>query len=169
MEVERCHLNKAYFTQKIFFISDEATIVGTAQSSVLRASGIWMYASKLIDGLGLDGRFSNENGCAHSDRNNDASIEWFSLELQAPAKITRVQIAPDMDLRMTNVRITIGPSMVYDPDEPLCLPEIPALVHQPGLQDYACNGDLHEGKFVKIARAGVLDLCEVKVFTLAGK
>ena len=70
---------------------------------------------------------------------------------------------------MKNVRITIGPSEVYDPNEPLCLPEIPKLGNNPGLQDYFCTGYLHEGKFVKISRAGMLNICEVKVFTQQGE
>ena len=54
----------------------------------------------------------------------------------------------------------------YDPSEPLCLPEIPKLVRQAGLQDYVCTGDLHSGKYVKISKVDKLVLCEVKVFTL---
>ena len=68
-----------------------------------------------------------------------------------------------------NIRITIGASKEYDPNEPLCLPEIVELSQQAGLQDYYCTGELHEGKFVKISKPGALDLCEVKVFTLQGK
>ena len=142
-------------------VDKEVTIVGTAESSVAAGSP----ASKLIDGKGLDGIWSNEKGCAHTSGN---SIQWFSLELEMPEKITRVQIANRVDCcsdRGQNVHITIGSSKVYDPNEPLCLPEIPKLVGEPGLQDYVCTGDLHEGKFVKISRLGMLNLCEVKVFT----
>ena len=142
-------------------VDKEVTIVGTAQSSVAANSP----ASKLIDGLGLDGKFTKEKGCAHTGGGN--SIQWFSLELEVPEKITRVQIANRVDCcsdRGQNVRITIGSSNVYDPNEPLCLPEISELVNNPGLQDYVCTGELHEGKFVKISRLGILNLCEVKVF-----
>ena len=127
-------------------------------------------ASKLIDGLGIDG-ILNSGGCAHTD---GGSSEWFSLELDMPRKVTRVQIANRVDVacceRGQNVRISIGPSEVYDPNEPLCLPEIPELHHQPGLKDYKCTKDVLEGKFVKISRAGAgyLHLCEVKVFTNTG-
>ena len=98
------------------------------------------------------------------------------MELEVPQKVTRVQIANRLDdtrqhivERGHNVRITIGPSIPYESNEPLCLPVIPELVHQPGLHDYPCTGDLHEGKFVKISRRGHINLCEVKVFTEEGK
>ena len=130
--------------------------------STSQSSGYWV--EKLIDGQGLDGIWSNENSCGAT---TGGTTEWFSLELAQSAQVTRVQIANRLDCcldRGQNVRISIGPSNVYDPNEPLCLPQIPELSRQPGLQDYACT-DLHEGKFVKISRAGVLNLCEVKVFT----
>ena len=115
-----------------FSVDEEATIVGTSQSSDWNG----YLASKLIDGKGLDGIFANENGCAHTQ---GGSIEWFSLELHVPEEITRVQIANRMDGDSShgeNVRITIGPSEVYDPNEPDCLPKINQLFHQPGLQNY---------------------------------
>ena len=72
-----------------------------------------------------------------------------------------------------NIQITIGPSQLYDPSEPLCLPEINELQRVAGLQDYICTGNLHSGKYVKIYKEYVpgpgclgLVLCEVKVFTL---
>ena len=149
----------------------EATIVGTSQSSVYTdADGNKFPASKLTDGLGLDGMFKNTPlGCACALKKPGGSIEWFSLELEMPQKITRVQIANRLDVnggRGKNVRITIGPSEAYDSIEPLCLPSIPELILQAGLQDYHCTGDLHEGKYVKISRDGTLNLCEAKVFTL---
>ena len=119
----------------------------------------------VLDGVNIDGIWNN--GCAASIKPS-TSIEWLSLELDFPRKITRVQIANRVDCCFDlgqNVRITIGPSKVYDPNEPLCLPEIPELLREPGFQDYCCTGDLHEGKFVKISRAGCLNLCEVQVFT----
>ena len=68
----------------LLFILGEAeeTIVGTTQSSVYGQ----FPASKLIDGLGLNGRFNNEAGCAHT---NDNSIEWFSLNLTNNTQQTR--------------------------------------------------------------------------------
>ena len=117
--------------------------------------------------MNADGTWGS--GCAHT--NDDYEPHgWFSLELEMRKKVTRVQIASRIDFvdRRRNVRITIGPSKNYDPNEPLCLAEIPELSGQPGLQDYVCTGDLQTGKFVKISRAGMLNLCEVKVFTLQG-
>ena len=147
----------------------EATIVGTAASSVA-GSGSTYQPSNLIDGGGLDGSWNAlQNGfCAHT-QDVVGRMEWFSLELESPKKVTRVQIANRVDgccwERGQNIHISIGPSEAYDPNEPLCLSEIGELSSQPGLQDYECTGDLHEGKFVKISRAaGVLNLCEVKVF-----
>ena len=149
--------------------------MGTAESSAIAACGGMCPASKLVDGLGLDGLFGpneggNVYGCAHTDYVLP-TFEWFSLELESPKKITRVQIANRVNSRERgqNVSISIGPSKAYDPNEPLCRPQISELSIQPGLQDYLCTGDLHEGKFVKISRAGVMNLCEVKVFTPTGK
>ena len=94
-------------------------------------------------------------------------MEWFSLELESPKKVTRVQIAARVDCcidRSRDITISIGPSEAYDPNEPLCLPKIPELSQEPGLQDYNCTA-WHEGKFVKISRAGIMNLAEAKVFT----
>ena len=142
--------------------------MGTVQSSNYEQK---YPASKLIDGFGIDGRWCHQSPtcCAHT---NGGTLEWFSLELESPKKITRVQIANRVDCcseRGHNIRISIGPSSAYDPNEPLCLPQISELKPQPGLQDYVCTGHLHRGKFVKISRAGILNLCEVKIFTLKGK
>ena len=141
----------------------------SASSSVSPVHGAFP-ASRLIDGLGINGSCYRENGLAHTF---DDATNWFSLDLEIPKRITRVQIANRLDCcfdRGQNVRISIGPSRVYAANEPLCLPEIPQLNQQPGLQDYVCTGDLHVGRFVKISRAGWLNLCEVKVFTtLQGK
>ena len=141
---------------------EEATIVGTTQSSAY----IGQSARMLIDGVSIDGKWRWGLGCAHT---NNGAVEWFSLELEVPKKVTRVQIANRVDCcpeRGHNIRISIGSQRYYDPNEPLCLPEIPELSHQPGLKDYMCTGDLHEGKFIKISGSGWLNLCEVKVFTL---
>ena len=140
--------------------------MGTAASSVA-GSGSHYQPSKLIDGGGLDGSWNDlQNGfCAHTS--DGGGMEWFSLEFESPKKVTRVQIANRVDCcweRGQNVLISIGPSEAYDPNEPLCLSQIGELSRQPGLQDYVCTGDLHEGRFVKISRAGYLNLCEVKVF-----
>ena len=138
--------------------------MGTAASSVA-GSGSTYQPSNLIDGGGLDGSW-NALKCMHS--RDGGGMEWFSLELESPKKVTRVQIANRADgccwERGQNIRISIGPSEAYDQNEPLCLSPIPELSRQPGLQDYVCTGDLHEGRFVKISRAGYLNLCEVKVF-----
>ena len=139
--------------------------MGTAASSV---KGSNYQPSNLIDGGGLDGSWADfQNGfCVHT--RDGGGMEWFSLEMESPKKVIRVQIANRVDGccwdRGRNIRISIGPSEAYDPNEPLCLSQIGELSSQPGLQDYECTGDLHEGKFVKISRAGILNLCEVKVF-----
>ena len=136
------------------------------------ASSVRNPPSNLIDGGGLDGSWSSflNDFCAHT--RDGGGREWFSLELESPKKVTRVQIANRVDGccwdRGQNIHISIGPSESYDQNEPLCLSPIPELSRQPGLHDYACTGDLHEGKFVKISRprsrTGILNLCEVKVF-----
>ena len=131
--------------------------------------------TRLIDGKGIDGRWSSQGCAATSDayrpHNLVDGMEFFSLELEAPQKIAKVQIANRVDCcfyRGNNIRITVGPSPVYDPEEPLCLPEITQLSKSAGLQDYVCDGDV-QGKFVKISRPGHINLCEVKVFTEEGK
>ena len=123
--------------------------------------------SRLVDGQGLNGNMIG-GFCSHTDDNE--VNHWYSLELAVPEKISRVQIAPRMDCchdRAKNIHITIGPSQSYDPNEPLCLPEILQLVMEEGLTDYKCTPPQHKGKFVKISKEGsTLDLCEVKIFTL---
>ena len=65
-----------------------------------------------------------------------------------------------------NIKITVGPSQSYDPNEPLCLPEIDDIQRKEGLQDYFCTRR-HSGKYVKISRdEAYVVICEVKVFTL---
>ena len=141
----------------------EATIVSTSESSIAYE---WP-ASNLLDGKGLDGNMSG-GFCAHTISGQDAN-NWFSFELAVPQKISRVQITPRLDAghdRSTNIRITVGPSKSYDPNEPLCLPEISQLALQEGLTTYNCTEPLHEGKYIKISReAPKLNLCEVKIFT----
>ena len=84
--------------------------------------------------------FFNRSECTHTaESTND---EWFSLELQEEEPVTKVQIARRMDCcweQGQKIRITIGPSQSYDPNEPLCLPEITELQRVAGLQDYACT------------------------------
>ena len=144
-------------------IKKEAAIVKAFESSV--AYG--MSASNLLDGKGLNGK-NNEGFCSHTISGAHAN-NWYSLELAAPQKISSVQITPRLDCcseRQQNVRITIGPSKAYDPNEPLCLPEIPQLTLEEGLTTYECTKPLHEGKYIKISREdSSLNICEVKVFT----
>ena len=121
-----------------------------------------------MDGQGLDGRLGS-GGCAHT--NNTANDEWFSVELDAPQYVTKVQItrrrsdSPDCCVNQgKGVRITIGSSGGYDSNEPLCRPEIADLDYG-GLIDYPCTGNLHQGKYVKISKAGgYFVICEVKIF-----
>ena len=141
-------------------MGEEATIVGTTQSGVAYGQD----ASNLLDGKGLTGIM---DGCAHS-LENPSTDQWFSLELDATRTVTRVQIARRSDCCLwqgENIRITIGPSNVYDASEPLCRPEIPNLEHG-GLIDYPCTEGPKQGKYVKISKAAgqALVLCEVKVF-----
>ena len=147
--------------------------MGTSQSSVFQWNGNEFPASMLVDGLGLDGIWSDEGGCAATEPNG---IQWFSLELETPRYVTKVQIAR----RMSNsweqgqgISITIGSSKEYDSTDPLCLPEIPDLTHEAGLIDYVCNPG-QEGQFIKISKDNgqtghVMALCEAKVFVRTGK
>ena len=146
-------------------IEREASIVNTYESSIDGSNS----ASNLVDGQGLNGNIF-EGFCSHTRITSDEVNHWFSLELAVPEKISRVQIVPRLDCcyyRAKNIHISIGPSQSYDPNEPLCLPEIPQLVMEEGLTDYKCTQLQHKGKFVKISRKGdALNLCEVKIFTL---
>ena len=143
-------------------VEEEATIVGTAQSSYYENS----HPSSLVDGIvGTSGW----TGCAHTHRYGPP---WFSLELDAPRTVTKVQIARrgSYNEQAQNVLITIGPSREYDASETLCLPEIPELDYgDGGLVDYPCIGGPKQGKYVKISRrdAYYLVVCEVKVFIRA--
>ena len=144
-------------------VEEEATIVGTAQSSV----GHGGHHSRLVDGKGLGGSY-NSGGCAHTS--NQPSIQWFSLELDAPKTVTKVQIAARSDCcayQGKNVKISIGASREYDASEPLCRPVIP-LLDQGGLVDYPCTEDPKPGKYIKLSNAGhYFVICEVKVFVRA--
>ena len=109
--------------------------------------------------------------CAHTY----GGLQWFSLELDGPQTVAKVQIArrtdrdshPQWNTQGKNIRITVRPSREYDQDEPLCLPEIPDLrLYGNGLVDYNCNKEV-TGRYVKISRhgnIGTLAICEVKVF-----
>ena len=110
-------------------IEKEAPILNTYQSTIAYLRD----ASKLLDGKGLNGITTrhghwNNGICAHTQQGEN---HWFSLELAVPQKISRVQITPRLDClpgceaRAQNIRITNGPSKSYDPNEKLCLPEIP--------------------------------------------
>ena len=112
--------------------------------------------------------FPNYSGCAHTQI---IGQQWFSVELPTAQKVTKVQIARRMEggccwHQGQNIKITIGPSRSYDPNEPTCLPEIRELKRQSGLQDYMCTDNPPPGKFVKLSKIGSLVLCEVKVFIL---
>ena len=125
--------------------------------------------TRLVDGKSLDGRWES-NGCAHS--NYEDPSHWYSLELDAPRTVTKVQIARRRDVadQGKNVKITIGPSKEYDAGEPLCRPEIPVLDGGwgGGMIDYPCTGDLKQGKYVKLSKAGgTFVICEVKIFVLS--
>ena len=145
--------------------SQEAMIVGTSQSSALHWNGNKFPASMLVDELALDGRWSDAGGCAAT---NGKGIQWFSLELETPGIVRKVQIARRMYgswEQGQRIRITIGSSKGYDSNDPLCLPEIPELKREVGLVDYVCNPG-QEGKFVTISTTKrVMALCEVRVFT----
>ena len=149
----------------------EANIIWTGESSVSVQNGTQYPASKLIDGLGLDGQLYNEKGCALTSAGGARRTKWFSLELDASRTVTKVQIARRMDPNKkghgNNVTITIGSAKEYDPDEPLCLPEIPKLLQQTGLVDYVCTLGPAEGKYVKISSPVRLCICEAKVFVHA--
>ena len=165
-----CHLLLNFYILQCIYVKDlvemEASIIGTAQSTTHSTRHL---SSKLVDGLGLDGQFhSNESGCA-TTRGENGEIQWFSVELDAPRIVTKVQIARRMDHTLTqgrNISITIGSSSEYDSNDPLCLPQIPDLMLHSGMVDYVCTGGPREGKYVKISSTAErhLSICEVKVF-----
>ena len=140
----------------------------TSQSSVLQWAGNSFPASMLVDGLGLDGMWNDDGGCASTEANG---IQWFSLELETPRNVTKVQIARRMHdswEQGEGISIAIGSLKEYDSSDVLCLPEIPDLTREAGLMDYVCNPG-QVGKFVTISKNSgqsehLLTLCEVKVF-----
>ena len=143
-------------------IEKEAAIVRAFESSKYSDD---LSASNLLDGKGLDGDMT-KGFCSHTNAETDV---WYSLELEVPQKISSVQLTPRLDCcedRQENIRITIGPSKAYEPNEPLCLPKITKLTMEEGLTTYNCTKPLHEGKYIKISReSGMLNLCEAKVIT----
>ena len=146
----------------------QARIASTTQSSFYHSN---YTATNLLNNKGLSGMFKGDN-CA---RTNYGPTEWFSFELEVPLKLFSIQITPRLDCcpeRSQNISVTIGPSVEYDPDEHLCLPVFD-LVLERGLTEYKCTGNLHQGSFVKISRHvngsdGIIDICEVKIFTVGG-
>ena len=137
--------------------------MGTAKSAV---DSYGAHHTRLVDGKGLDGVWVYQNPgptvCAQ-----DSS--WFSLELEVPHIVTKVQLVKRLDCCPDQgqlVTISIGSSREYDPNDALCLPQIAELQHTSGLVDYPCTSNLETGKFVKISRGGSVDLviCEAKVF-----
>ena len=151
----------------------EAILASTSQSSFRGKEGDYLYpSSNLINGKGLSGEFKGDN-CAGT---NYGPTQWFSFELKVPQHLFSIKITPRLDPccleRSQNISVTIGDSKSYDPKEPLCL-KISQLVLQEGLTEYKCTGMPHSGKYVKIARGvdgseGVLDICEVRIFTVGG-
>lgn len=141
--------------------------MGTSQSSAYKLGGKEYPASMLLDGLNLNGVWSNNGGCAAT---NGQGTQWFSLELENSRFVTKVQIARRMDCCFNqgqDISISIGSTNEYDPIDPLCLPEIPDLTHKAGLVDYVCSPG-QEGKFVKISSPrSIMALCEAKVFVSA--
>ena len=158
-------------------VGQEATIVGTAQSAEDPHGG---HHTRLVDGKGIDGVWvydPNPTVCA-SAPGTAGSTRWFSLELEVPLVVTKVQLAKRLDTGVQGqaqyVTITIGSKMEYDPSDDLCRPEINELEHISGLVDYPCTANPQEGKFVKISKGdpsdNTLTICEAKVFGFpAGK
>ena len=72
--------------------------MGTAASADDHVYGA--YSSRLVDGKGLDGVWVyQENGgtvCGQAPGAAD-TVRWFSLELEVPHIVTKVQLAKRMD------------------------------------------------------------------------
>ena len=128
------------------------------------------HPSRLVDGKGLDGIWVYQppgpTVCA-------ADPHWLSLELEIPYVVTKVQLAKRMDSGVRDqgkcIRISIGSSREYDPNDALCRPEIDELQHTSGLVDYVCTTNHETGHFVKISKnvngcSGRMNICEAKVF-----
>ena len=144
--------------------------MGTYQSGIYFSGPRQWPASKLVDGFGLDGVWGC-GGCATAERGEGfLGPEYFSLELDVPQIVTKVQIVRRMDYtehQGHNVTISVGQSKYYEEEEPLCLPEIPELQERGGFVDYNCTKEV-KGKYVKISSTeSTFSLCEVKVFILS--
>ena len=99
------------------------------------------------------------------------------LDIDTPCRLFNPNCSERLEEMSKNISVTIGPSLAYNSTEPLCRPVFD-LVLQENLTEYRCTGgdcigglctgELHHGKYVKIAREGFLNLCEVEIFTVAG-
>ena len=137
----------------------EATVVGTTASSVDPYGG---HPSRLVDGKGLNGVWVYESvGPTVCAQDVGQDPKWFSLELEVPHIVTKVQLAKRMESRTEAqgrcVTISVGSSAQYDPNEALCRPQIAELQHTSGLVDYPCTSNQETGRFVKISKSGCAD------------
>ena len=127
------------------------------------AGDLYNQGPRLIDGADLDGIWSTTSCAAICGQ----ATNWWSMELDAPGKVTKLKIARRMNEGLDqgqNVKVTIGSTPEYNPNDPVCV-EIADLTRTAGLQDYECDQGQHIGKYVKISNdKGCLTICEAQVF-----
>ena len=153
----------------------EATIIDTSGNSL---SAVWDdSATGLIENDGLEGTEADVNTnskCAVSERRNIPFLPdipaYFSLELNAPQKVMRIQLAFRTDCctdHGKNVKVEVGSSPLYNYVFNSVCTTIGQLAGT-GLVDYDCD-QYHEGRYIHLSTdEDKLVICEAKVFVEAG-
>ena len=149
----------------------EAVVVGTAGSEREEDDFYGGHPSRLVDGKGLDGIWVYQPPHGAGPTVCAADPLWLSMELEVPYVVTKVQLARRINSGDQGkcIRISVGFSKEYDPNDALCRPEIDELQHTTGLVDYVCTTNHETGNFVKISKNvngcnGDMVICEAKVF-----
>ena len=93
------------------------------------------HPSRLVDGKGLDGIWVYQPPHGAGPTVCAADPLWLSLELEVPYVVTKVQLARRINSGNQGkcIRISVGSSREYDPNDALCRPEIDELQHTSGL------------------------------------
>ena len=141
-----------------------ATIVATYGNSAGYAK--WDNSHpRLIDNKGISGVTQEHDLFCAISRQGSGKRAFLSMELEAPQKVVRVQLAFRSDglypSNGKNVRVQVGSSPQYEANDPVCI-DIGQLTGT-GLVDYHCD-KLHVGQYVILSNDQDLLICEARVF-----
>ena len=143
--------------------------MGTAEKELYSTKG--GSAAHLIDGLSINGDWGKKSGdirigCGAQKSSN----KWLSMELDAPRRVVRVQLARRMDHieHGRDIKVTIGSAAATPHSSDKACVQIADLTRTAGMQDYECTSGKHVGKYVKFSSPHMFVICEAKVFVEAG-